>query len=158
LNTNQAVLESCEQVYVIRLSRLFGKPAKNSGKKSFFETMLSLSETKNELQAVDDEISCFTYAPDLARATRDLVSGDAPFGIYHCVNDGEVSWHDALTLLFTHLEKDTLLHKVSGLSFIRKAKRPAYSALSSTKRPPLRSLSDALREYVTTLENVSKRV
>ncbi len=154
----QAALESGECVYVIRLSRLFGKPAQHSGKKSFFDTMLALSETKKELQAVEDEVSCFTYAPDLALATTELISDRAPYGIYHLVNDGAVSWWDALVTLFRCMGRDVVVHKVRGSMFTRKAKRPAYSALASTKRPPLRSLHEALREYATTLENVSKRI
>ena len=60
--------------YLIRISKLFGRPAKSeAAKKSFFEVMLGLAKEKDELKVVDSERSCFTYTPDLALATKDLI-------------------------------------------------------------------------------------
>lgn len=144
----KAVQLNTQKYYIIRLSRLFGKKGQGSGKKSFFETMLSLSESKKELQAVGDEVSCFTYAPDLALATQSLMSDMVPYGIYHLVNEGAVSWHEGLSLAYALLNKGVVLHKVNGDDFKRQAKRPAFSVLLNTKRPKLRHYKEALFHFV----------
>ncbi len=144
----EAVKEIGGSFYIIRLSRLFGRPAIGSGKKSFFEIMLQLSKVKSELQAVDDEISCFTYAPDLAVATKQLLESSSPYGVYHFINEGEVSWFSGLQELFASGAIHTPLIGVRGSSFKRKAKRPKYSALANTKRPKLRSYKEAAKDFL----------
>ena len=60
--------------YIIRTSKMFGKPAQSEGaKKSFFDVMLELGKTKKSVKVIDDETSCFTYAPDLAKKTKEII-------------------------------------------------------------------------------------
>lgn len=137
--------------YLIRTSKLFGpKGQSEASKSSFFDLMLGLAETKKELSAIDgEEISCFTYTPDLARAVLDLIETKKDFGIYHIVNEGEASWYVAARYLF-ELQgiKDLKLNAVAAKDFPRPAKRPKYSVLRNTKLPKLRSYKEALREYL----------
>ncbi|TSC55950.1 MAG: dTDP-4-dehydrorhamnose reductase [Parcubacteria group bacterium Gr01-1014_18] len=148
--------------YLIRLSRLFGRPA-GSGKKSFFVKMLELSQTQEELKAVNDEVGCFTYAPDLAKATKKLIEEKYPFGIYHLPNEGEASWYDGVVELF-NLSHPVgagfkpaptpgviLITPVPASTFPRPARRPSYSALANTKFPKLRHYHDALAEFLEQL-------
>jgi len=87
--------------YLIRISKLFGRPARSeSAKKSFFEVMSSLAKEKDELKVVDSERACFTYAPDLVRATKTLVEDKYAYGIYHLVNEGAVTWYEGVLKLF----------------------------------------------------------
>ena len=90
------------QYYIIRLQKLFGRPAQSaSAKKSFFETILFLAQTKKELEVVDEELANFTYAPDLAERTKYLVEQNLPYGIYHITNEGApVTWFGAVKVLF----------------------------------------------------------
>ena len=143
-------VEKCgEKYYIVRLSKLFGKPATSAaGKKSFFERMLELSETKKELQAVDDEKSCFTYAPDLALATKVMIQHAVPYGIYHLVNEAPVTWYDAAKELFRLTKKDIVVKPVSPDAFPRPAKRPHCSALRNTKFIPFRPYAEALEEFL----------
>lgn len=135
--------------YVIRLSKLFGKPAISAiGKKSFFEKMLEVAQGKTEVQAVDDEKSCFTYAPDLALATKVLVEEGLPYGIYHLANSGAATWYEAAQELFKLAGMDIVVKPVSADTFPRPAKRPHASALVSTKLPPLRPYTEALEEFL----------
>jgi dTDP-4-dehydrorhamnose reductase len=144
----QAIKKVGGKYSIIRLSRLFGKPAQGTGKKSFFETMISLARTKSELSAVSDEVSCFTYAPDLAIATKELVESDNPHGMYHFINEGDVSWYEGLSELFNLLDLQTKVIPVEGDSFNRKAKRPVYSVLCNTRRPKLRSYREAIKDFL----------
>lgn len=139
--------------YVIRLSKLFGKPAGSSiAKKSFFDVMLTLGLTKKEIQAVDDEKSCFTYAPDLAKETKALIEENVPFGIYHLPNSGDVTWYEAVNELYTQAQMSVIIHPVGSDVFPRPAKRPRYSRLVNTKRMPLRSYKEALKEYLKNMK------
>lgn len=135
--------------YIIRLSKLFGKPAVSAaGKKSFFEKMLEVSEGKTEVQAVDDERSCFTYAPDLALATKVMVQHTVPYGIYHLVNETPVTWYEAAQELFKLAKKDIVVKPVSSDAFPRPAKRPHCSMLRNTKFIPFRPYTEALEEFL----------
>lgn len=136
--------------YIIRLSKLFGKPATSAvAKKSFFDIMLEKGKREKSIKVVDDEKSCFTYAPDLARATRELIEAGEPFGTYHLVNTGAVTWYEATQELYTQAHIGATIEPVESEAFPRKAKRPQCSVLLNTKRPPLRSYQEALREYLS---------
>lgn len=145
----RALQDASEHYYLIRLSKLFGKPATSAlGKRSFFDVMLELGKTKPEMSAVDSEMSCFTYAPDLARATKELVeSGDAP-GIYHLINEGAVTWYEGVLELYRQAGITTPVKAVTPDAFPRPAKRPAFSVLLNTKRPKLRHYSEALKDFL----------
>lgn len=138
--------------YLIRLSKLFGKPAlSEAGKKSFFEVMLGKGrdvQKNEETKVVDDEKSCFTYAPDLAQATKALIEDDAPYGIYHLANSGTATWYEAAKELFEIAKIDVAVKPVAADTFPRPAKRPKNSTLLNTKRPKLRPYTAALAEFL----------
>lgn len=139
------------QYYIIRLQKLFGQPAQSPlAKKSFFETMLSLAQTKKELEVVDEELANFTFAPDLAERTKYLIERNLSPGIYHVTNEGNpVTWFGAAKILFKMVGiKDVKLIPVSGDKFPRPAKRPKYSILLNTKLPAMRSWDRALQEFL----------
>lgn len=153
------LLAAGELYYLIRLSKLFGKPAISPlGKKSFFEKMLELTQTKKEISVVDDEKSCFTYAPDLALATKVLVEEGKPFGIYHLVNSGAVTWYDAAVELFHQAGMNIVVRRVSANDLSRPAKRPHTSELRNTKFLSLRPYTEALEEFLREQRNCKKGV
>lgn len=143
------VLMTAKKYYLIRLSKLFGKPAKSMlAKKSFFEKMLAASETQKEVGVVDDEKSNFTYAPDLALATIELIADADPYGIYHLTNSGAATWFEATKELYRLADKETEVKPLTAEEFSRPAARPHFSPLINTKRPPLRRYEVALAEYL----------
>ncbi|MDD5071537.1 MAG: dTDP-4-dehydrorhamnose reductase [Patescibacteria group bacterium] len=135
--------------YLIRTSKLFGPKAQSEGvKPSFFDLMLDLAKKKKELDVVDEEVSCFTYTPDLARATKKLAESEKGYGVYHLTNIGRATWYEAAVELFKILGKEIKLNPVRGDKFPRAAKRPACSALINTKFDMQRTWEEALREYL----------
>lgn len=143
------VEKNTKQYYIIRLSKLFGKPAKAKGaKRSFFDVMLEAGRKNKEVKAVDEEASCFTYAPDLAQKTKDILETEKPFGIYHIVNSDPCTWYEAAVELYRMAKIKTKVIPVGAEEFPRPAKRPYYSVLLNTKLNPLRSYKDALKEYL----------
>src|SRR3989338_1628161 len=87
--------------YLIRTSKLFGLAAASDvAKKSFFDTMLELGVKRSRLEVVNEELSCFTYTPDLAVATKQLYESGRGSGIYHLTNGGACTWYEAAIELF----------------------------------------------------------
>lgn len=138
-----------QKYYVIRLSKLFGKPAKGKdAKRSFFAVMLEAGKKRKGVKVVDEETSCFTYAPDLAKRTKDLIDLEMPYGIYHITNTGPCTWYEAVVELYKQVKLKTKVIPVGSDEFPRPAKRPYVSTLLNKKLMPLRSWKLALKEYL----------
>lgn len=146
----KAILEYSDlKYYIIRLSKLFGPKGESSyTKASFFDIMLNLAENNSELKVVSEELSCFTYSPDLAEATRKLLNENYEIGVYHLVNSNPSTWYDGVLTLkeLTNLQVD--VKPILGSDLTRPARRPEFSILKNTKFPPLRSYQEALKEYL----------
>lgn len=136
--------------YLVRISKLFGQMAESeNSKESFFDLILRLSKERKEFNMVDgEEISCFTYAPDLAGEIQKIIEEKKPFGIYHVANSEAASWYDAAKYMFELKGIDDVkLNPSKSEDYPRPAKRPRHSILLNTKLEPLRSWKEALREY-----------
>jgi dTDP-4-dehydrorhamnose reductase len=145
----KAVQKNTKNYYLIRLSKLFGNPGLNeSAKRSFFDVILEAAKKNSEVNGVDEETSCFTYAPDLAKKTKEIIDDQKPFGIYHVINSGPATWYEGAKEIYGLLGIKTKLTPVSGDEFPRPAKRPFYSVLINTKLNPLRDYREALQEYL----------
>jgi len=145
----KAVQKNGENYYIIRLSKLFGKSAKSKdAKKSFFDVMLELGKKNKTVKVVDEETSCFTYAPDLAKKTKEIIESKKPFGIYHVFNEGACTWYDAVVELYKMAKIKVKVIPISSQEFPRPAARPYVSILLNTKLNPLRNYKLALREYL----------
>lgn len=145
----QEVQSNCDTYYIIRLSRLFGKPAIADGaKRSFIDLMLELATKKSELNIVDEEVSCPTYAPDLARRTKEIIDQNKQFGIYHAANSGGCTWFEFAKEAFTIEGINVTMKPVATSFYPRPAVRPPYSELINTKLPDMRPWQKALEEYL----------
>ncbi|HUD08653.1 MAG TPA: dTDP-4-dehydrorhamnose reductase [Candidatus Saccharimonadales bacterium] len=145
----EEIQKNTDKFYLIRTSKLFGKPGKSEmAKKSFFDTMIGLAKDNSVLKIVDEEKSCFTYTPDLATETKKMIEEKVPFGIYHVVNEGACTWYEAALELFRLAKMDVEVIPVSSSEFPRPAKRPHSSVLLNTKLKPLRNYKEALKEYL----------
>lgn len=161
------VQKNTKNFYIIRPSKIFGKPAQaENAKRSFFDVMLEVGKKNaevhpvksgkagrpkaefNGVKAVDEETSCFTYAPDLAKKTKELIEAEKPYGIYHIVNGDPCTWYEGVLELYQQAKLKTKVIPVDSSEFPRPAKRPYYSVLLNTKLNPLRSYKDALKEYL----------
>lgn len=148
--------ETGGRFYLIRLSRLFGKPGAGEGsKKSFVDMILKLAtptqgsgEAKKELEVVDEELSSPTYAPDLAELTKNLIDRQFPYGIYHGANSSACTWYEFAKEVLKIRGVRSTIKPVKAEKFPRPAKRPKYSILINTKLPPARSWQDVLKEYL----------
>ncbi len=135
--------------FLIRTSKLFGPKGESEfAKASFFDVMLNLAKTKDQLDVVNEEWSCFTYTFDLAQATKTILKKNYNSGIYHIVNDGAVSWYESVIELFKIQNIEIKVNPVGSDKFPRPAKRPMSSILQNTRFPKLRNYTEALAEYL----------
>lgn len=143
------VVKNGKKYYIIRTSKIFGNPAQSKlAKKSFFDIMLEAGKKNKEVMVVNEETSCFTYAPDLAKKTKEIIESKKPFGIYHITNGDPCTWYEGVLELYRLVKLKTKVKPISSDKFPRPAKRPSYSVLLSTKLNPLRSYKNALKEYL----------
>jgi len=143
------IAEQGGQWYVLRTAVIFGPKGESAlSKKSFVDIMLDLSEKRDTIDVVSDEINNLTYAPDLAEATRSLLEAAPASGIYHLTNTGGASWFDCAQEIFRIAGRSVATIPVPAARFPRKARRPAKALLLNTKQPPLRPWQDALREFL----------
>jgi dTDP-4-dehydrorhamnose reductase len=135
--------------YLIRTSKLFGPLGTSpTAKPSFFDIMLDLAQNKTELTVVNEELSCFTYTPDLAAATKRLWELIVPFGVYHIVNEGPCTWYSAAQELFRLNKLKVNIRGVRSENLARTARRPKFSVLQNTKVRKMRNWKLALKEYL----------
>ena len=74
-----------------------------------------------------------TYIIDAAWATMRLVEGNAPAGLYHCVNTGHCTWLEFAKELARQLGVEPRLVPVRMAELTLRAPRPLYCALSTAK-------------------------
>jgi len=135
--------------YLVRTSKLFGPQGVSpAAKPSFFDIMLSLAQDKKDITVVNEELSCFTYTPDLAAATKRLWELETPYGIYHLMNEGACTWLDGAKALFSLKKMDVAIRAVRSENLLRAARRPKFSVLKNSKIKKMRNWQEALREYI----------
>jgi dTDP-4-dehydrorhamnose reductase len=131
-----------ERAWIVRSSWLFGATGDN-----FVRTMLRLGAERDEVAVVDDQRGCPTYVGHLAAATKELVDGDAAYGIWHLAAAGDCTWADFAEAIFADAGIDCRVRRISTDELGRPAPRPAYSVLRSERdgAPALPHWRDGLR-------------
>jgi dTDP-4-dehydrorhamnose reductase len=122
--------------WVVRTSWLFGATGHN-----FLRTMLRLGAERDEVAVVDDQRGSPTYVGHLAEATRALVDGDLPRGLWHVAADGDCTWADFAEAIFEEAGLPCRVRRITTAELGRPAPRPAYSVLRS-ERPGAPRLPD----------------
>lgn len=146
------VEENLAKYFIVRIAWVFGVNGKN-----FIKTMLNLGKTRDKLNVVADQIGSPTYTFDLARLLVDMIETEK-YGRYHATNEGLCSWYDFACEIFKQAGMKVAVEPVTSDQFPVKAKRPMNSRMSKDKLKengfqPLPSWQDALRRYLTVIEN-----
>jgi dTDP-4-dehydrorhamnose reductase len=74
-----------------------------------------------------------TYVPDAAKATRLLIEGALPSGLYNCVNTGACTWAEFAMEIARLLDVPPALERVRMAEVSLRAARPLYCVLSNRK-------------------------
>lgn len=124
----QLVLERHPQAVIVRTSWVYSQHGHN-----FVKTMLRLMAERSELNVVNDQVGCPTYAPDLAAALLQVCrTAAAPPGVYHFCNEGAISWFDFATAIATITNTSCVVHPIATSQYPTPAARPSYSVLDTT--------------------------
>lgn len=147
-----AVEELLEKYFIVRIAWAFGRNGVN-----FVKTMLRLSETRDTLRVVNDQIGTPTYTPDLARLLVDMIETEK-YGVYHATNEGGyISWYDFACEIFRQAGRNVRVIPASTAEYgLSKAARPMNSRLDRSKLAangftPLPDWRDALGRYLAEL-------
>ena len=154
----QAVANTLEKYFIVRIAWVFGQNGKN-----FIKTMLTVGKNHDKLTVVNDQIGTPTYTFDLARLLVDMAESEK-YGYYHATNaGGYISWYDFTKELFRqavalgHTEYDenhvTVFSVTTAEYGMSKAARPFNSRLDKSKLveagfTPLPDWKDALQRYL----------
>jgi len=100
---------------------------------NFVRTMLRLSETRDALNIVDDQIGGPTCAADIAAAclviADQLIADPGKSGVYHFAGAPDVSWKDFATAIFAAAERDVAVTGIPTSDYPTPAQRPLNSRL-----------------------------
>lgn len=125
-----AVRAAGGQSAILRTSWVFSAHGGN-----FVKTMLRLSETRDALTVVDDQIGGPTPAADIASALltmgRAMVAGHAG-GIYHFSGAPDVSWADFAREIFARAGRSVAVTGIPTTDYPTPARRPLNSRLDCT--------------------------
>lgn len=141
----KAVEEYCKKHFIVRTSWVFGENNTN-----FIATMLRLSESRDEINVVCDQIGSPTYSKDLAKLVCDIAQSEK-YGAYHGTNEGFCSWSDLAEKAFEIAGKSTKVNPIKTEEYPTAAKRPLNSRLSK------KSLDESGFERLPEWENAVKR-
>jgi dTDP-4-dehydrorhamnose reductase len=125
---------------IVRTSWVFSEHPNN-----FVSTILGLIGESAEINVVNDQIGCPTYAGDIAdlvlAIAEDYINGRGhyQFGEYHYCGHENVSWFEFAGLILEEYKKynnPSSSHKIKGISTedsLLLANRPKYSVLNCSK-------------------------
>ena len=123
------IKEELENYFIVRTSWLYSEFESN-----FMKTMIKLSNNKETLSIVEDQIGTPTYAADLAEVILKLiVSNNNQYGIYHYSNEGLASWYDFAKAIFEERKSNIKLIPIKTDEYPTHAQRPQFSALDKKK-------------------------
>ncbi|MCX7969964.1 MAG: dTDP-4-dehydrorhamnose reductase [Negativicutes bacterium] len=118
------VAHGCRRSIIIRTAWLYGDGP------NFVRSIVRLARRQSQLTVVDDQWGCPTSAADLAGAV-DRLSGLGAYGLYHFVNDGQVSWYGFARAIVAAMGLPAEVRPISSDELLRPAPRPAWSVLDT---------------------------
>jgi dTDP-4-dehydrorhamnose reductase len=139
--------------YVLRVESLFGGGAEGPlGRRASVDRIIDALVAGRETPVFVDRTVSPSYIVDVAKATRALLEGAMPYGLYHCVNSGHCTWYELGLEIARLLGVEARLVPVEVASVKLRADRPRYCALSNLKLAAaafeMPSWQDALTRYL----------
>ena len=134
----EQVARACAEHIILRTAWVHSPFGAN-----FVKTMLRLGKERDEISVVNDQLGTPTYAPHLAEAIVTIAQrmlaepASIAWGVYHCANDGEATWHDVAVAAFQSSlalgGQFACVRPMPSSAYPVAAKRPMNSRLDSTK-------------------------
>jgi dTDP-4-dehydrorhamnose reductase len=139
---------------IIRTSWLYSTFGNN-----FIKTIIQKCPEKGQLNVVDDQSGCPTYARDLAKLILDIIPGSVSiprFDIFHYSNEGECTWYELACAVVELAGLKCVINPISSSEYPQKAPRPVYSVLDTSRIRENFGISipgwkESLKEMITML-------
>ncbi len=114
--------------------------------------MINKAKNNESIMVVDDMWMSPTYTKDAASVLKGILELQLPYGVYHATNKGYCSWYQFAKEIFQITRLNPDLKPTKTDPNYGKAKRPPFSALTSTKLSKYnlepRDWKEALRAYL----------
>ena len=140
--------------WIVRTTGLFGLHSGGGKGYNFVTRMRELGKT-GVVSVVSDQVMSPTYTNDLAIGIAKMIEQNIPFGTYHLVNEGALSWNDFAKMIFEKTRMSVEVKAIATLESGTKLRRPHYSVLHNKKLKDfgilLPPLGDALDRYLSEL-------
>lgn len=152
-------MQANSQTIIVRTSWLYGGNVYGSADgvfKNFVNTMLRISESKSELNVVNDQHGIPTSCVDLSIAIAEIIdhleNRDYAGQIFHFSNscqEGSVTWADFARTIFHISAKPVSVMSCSSDMYPTKAKRPEWSILKNDSDIVFPEWRICLEKYLT---------
>lgn len=117
---------------IIRTSWVYSSFGNN-----FVKTMIRLLSEKKEINVINDQQGCPTYAADLAEVIMKLVTqmdeGENFSGIVNYCDAGITTWYDFAVEIRSLINSNCKINPIPSSAYKTGANRPKYSVLDTTK-------------------------
>jgi dTDP-4-dehydrorhamnose reductase len=127
------VLRLQSAAYVVRTCGVYATRASTSKGYTFIDRIITQAKNGEPVRIVRDQTVSPTYAPHLAQGLLQLLQSGAPYGVYHMVNEGAVTWYDYASEALRVAGVEYPLDAVSYKDWPSRVRRPAFSALENAK-------------------------
>ncbi|MDD3038766.1 dTDP-4-dehydrorhamnose reductase [Bacteroides sp.] len=155
LDGEKSVVASDCNYIIIRTSWLYSQWGNN-----FVKTIQHLTNGRDSLNVIFDQIGTPTYAGDLANAIGMIINSNqiTKKGIYHFSNEGVCSWYDFAKMICSMSGNKCEIHPIHSSEFPSKVTRPHYSVLDKTKIKNTFNIAiphwiDSLKKCILNLQN-----
>jgi dTDP-4-dehydrorhamnose reductase len=140
------------RAYVLRVESLFGPATTGHGRRGSLGTIVDRIREGAEVPVFVDRVVSPSHTPDIARAARLLVEGEAPPGLYHCVSTGHATWAQVAERAAAELDLPLRMRPITMAAANLRARRPRYCALSNAKLAAagieMPTWEEALRDFL----------
>ena len=119
--------------YVIRTCGVYGTRTSTTKGYTFIDRIIAQARAGEAVRIVRDQTVSPTYSAHLAQGMRQLLAADAPYGLYHLVNEGPVTWYDYASEALRVAAIDVAVEPVSYKDWPSRVRRPEFSALENAK-------------------------
>ncbi len=153
LKGEENCLENNPLTFVIRTSWLYSE-----FKSNFVKTMINLSQTKEELNVIYDQVGSPTYARDLADFAVRTIEHINSKKILHYSNHGICSWYDfARKAIELWTEKTIRINPILTSQYPTLATRPKFSVFDKSESEKLLNIKiphweDSLKDCIKELK------
>ena len=137
---------------VLRVESLCGTPGPGGSRHGSLGTIVARIRAGEPVPVFVDRTVSPSYTVDVAHATAELLEAHIPFGLYHCVNSGAITWQAIATEAAELIGLPARIQPITLEQAVLKASRPKYCALSNARLAaagvPMPPWQDALRRHL----------